>query len=127
MNDHKMPIHKRRILSESEKMNLPVPRLEIRKYRYPEPIGVYDVRADYSLIYEGLMGEHILIPLGQTKIQTSRWTDPMELPFRNGADLLNEMWILKLRGFVIFEDQAKEIFITPENCPNALAKKMKED
>lgn len=123
----KLPTKVVRKLKDDEKLDLPVPRLEIRKYVYDKPVDGYTVRADYNLVYEHLMGDHISVRLGQTRIgATLGRYDMFDLPFRDGAHLINEMVFMKMRGFVVFGDQYKEIFATSDMLPNATVEKLKK-
>lgn len=112
------------IMTKEENMGLPVPRLEIRKHDMSGD-DMYNVRADYGMVYEHLMGHLVFVPFGCTKIGASARYDYMDLPFRDGSHLLNEMFFLKLRGFVVYKDQFQEVFLTKENMPNGLSGKLK--
>lgn len=122
-----------RKLTESENLNLPIPRLEIR-YRKPNKrelrhrgwMGV-SVIADYSLVYDHLMGDVLAVSMGSTKIGGGHSEEPgyLELPFRDGAHVMNDMWTLKLPAFVINGSKFEEIKLTPESTPNGLFSKMR--
>lgn len=127
--NQKLHRHLRRKLKGHEKLDLPVPRLEIRKHLLPDSDKQgYDIRADYSLVYEHLDGSHIAVPFGQTRIGTDlKHYRMFDLPFRDGAHMLNEMYFLRLRGFVVYGDKYEEVFCTPETMPNGLTSKIERE
>lgn len=113
-----------RTLSKEENLGLPIPRLEIR-YR---TIDDYNLVADYALVYESLMGETTFCPLSATRCGTSfRYLEDLELPFRNGADIMNEMYILNLPGYRVANGKYKKIDLSdPSDLPSALRRKMEK-
>lgn len=114
-------------MSKKENLNLPLPRLEIRKTLAKKPDHMFNVKAEYGLVYEHLLGDIIFVPFGTTKIGAPDRYDFMDLPFRNGAHILHDMFMLKLRGFVVYQDKYEEIFLTKENMPGGLAIKLKKN
>ena len=95
------------ILNEKENNNIPVPRLEIRYFDYKS--NGYNLIAIYSLIYKHLLGDIINIPFGHTKIDSGRGTPvyedgTLDMPFRDGAHIKNEMLQLNLPAYVIYND-----------------------
>lgn len=117
-------------LTKEQNLNLPVPRLEIRQSLLDNPVGDfgYNVKAEYGMVYEHLTGETIFVPLGSTNIgaNLSRY-DFMGLPFRDGAHIIHDMFMLKLRGFVVYQDKFKELFISDDTIPGGLRTKMQKD
>lgn len=113
-----------RNISETDNLGLPVPRLEIRYRKYDD----YNVIADYGLVHRHLLGKIDFIPFGSTRIGGARSLEPehLDLPFRDGGHILNDMWELKLPAYVVNGKKFKEIELTKDSAPNALLKKMKE-
>lgn len=97
-------------LSKAPNPELPVPRLEIR-WRAPEN-GRHESEAIYSLVYRHLVDHIVFVPLGKTTSSGALVDrvrgDIVETPFREGCHFANEMWQLKLPGFVIAGDRVYE-------------------
>jgi hypothetical protein len=110
-----------RKLKPADNLGLPVPRLEIRY----QPLNG-EVFALYSLVYRHLMGDILAVSLGGTVCGGARVTDPeyLELPFRDGAHIINDMWELRLPGFVVNGKKFKPIVFEPDAFPGGLVKKM---
>ena len=100
-------------LTEKENLNLPVPRLEIRYFNY-EFEDNYNLVAVYSLIYKHFLGEITSLPFGYTRAGYPSKTPinedgTLQLPFRDGAHIKNEMEQLKLPAYVIYNEQYQVI------------------
>jgi len=93
-----------RQLTEKENANLPVPRLELR-YRDKSQ---YQHFIDYGLVYRHLLGDIEFIPISCTKIG-GKVIIPLSTPFRDGAHMYNDMYELRLPGFVIDEKDGVQI------------------
>ena len=115
---------KPRKLRQEANQGLPVPRLEIR-YR---PYNDHEMVADYGLVYEHLLGETYFVTLGSTKIGGGRVMEEghLDLPFRDGAHIVHDMWHLKLRGFVVNGRHIKEVQPTEDDYPGAMISKIKK-
>ena len=112
-----------RKLTLKENLGLPLPRLEMRYRKH----GDYNVIADYGLVHKHLFGDIIFIPFSSTRIGgvSACKEDFLELPFRDGAHIQNEMWDLKLPGYVVNGTHYKEISNKDRrDIPSALLKKM---
>lgn len=87
---------------------LPVPRLEIRARQENHGRGPswHSFRQCYALVYKHLLGHHVRVPLGETRISGMRNEPPIiggviDLPFRDGAHLTHDMDHLNLPAFAI--------------------------
>lgn len=100
-----------RQLTEKENLDLPLPRLEVR-YREPSRNNVI---CDYGLVIRHLLGHIDFIPFSSTRMGCSGndkdFCKKLETPFRDGAHITAEMQALKLRGFVVYDDQHREIYL----------------
>lgn len=113
-----------RKLTKEENLGLPLPRLELRYRKLDE----FEVAIDYALVYEHLVGDIIFAPLGSTKTSgASRIKDDcLETPFRSGADILHDMWHMKLPGFVVNGINSRQLSLEDKNdLPSGLIKKMR--
>jgi hypothetical protein len=87
-----------------EDESLPVPRLEMR-WREIESHDGFNWEACYNLVYRHFLGHVIAVPMGHTRIGGERnpiQNGKVDLPFRDGAHIQNDMAQLKLPGFAIF-------------------------
>jgi len=112
-------------LSKEENLDLPVPRLEIRYRKYDD----FNVIADYGLVHTHLLGDILFVPFGSTRIggTRSREEGHLDLPFRDGAHIMNDMWELRLPAYVVNGKHSKQISLSdPDDLPNALRKRMDE-
>lgn len=110
-------------LTPDENLDLPVPRLELRY----APMGKYNWEVKYGLVHERLMSEIEFVPFGSTKIGGSSRDDQerLELPFRSGADIYNDMYLLKIPGYVVNGKKFKQLDLTDRDAlPNGLVAKM---
>lgn len=115
--------HRRTIkLKEADNGRMPLPRLEIR-YR---PLA-NDVFADYRMVYRHLLGDILSVSMGGTVCGGKSVHDPdyMELPFRDGSHIINDMWELRMPGFVVSQSgKVKGITMEPDNLPGGLVRKL---
>jgi hypothetical protein len=113
-----------RKLTKAENMGLPTPRLEIRYKREDD----YNVIADYGLVYEHFDGEVLFNPFGSTRMggySNKKNDEPLRLPFRDGAHLQHDMWMLKLRGYVVNGTEYREVTLDDrDDLPGGLLRKM---
>lgn len=112
-------------LTQEENMNLPIPRLEIR-HRDPrgKELGQgYNIVAEYRMIYEHLEGNVLAVDLGKTLIGGSV-RDPLDTPFRMGAQIIHDMLHLHLPGYVINGKACKAIPIDREDFPGYVSRKL---
>lgn len=88
---------------------LPVPRLQIE---------VFNVSGDwyvsewvYSMVYEHLLGHHVIVPMGHTKQTGGRGgpRDVADLPFRDGAHIRHEAKAFGWPAFAIRDGKASLI------------------
>lgn len=108
-----------RTLSDDENLGLPIPRLEIRHRK----VSPYTTFVDYGIVYRHLLGEIMFVPLSCTK--TSGYTEPLQTPFRDGAHILNDMFELNLRGFVVEGKEFKELSLLQlDNLPANLVERI---
>ena len=112
---------KHRKLKEADNLELPVPRLEIRYSVYKGNLAGL-----YSLVYQHFLDDIMQIPLGMTMIGGGKSADPgyLELPFREGAHIQNEMVTLQLSGYVINGTKFRRIPLTKDDLPSKLSKKL---
>lgn len=115
-----------RQLTEKENADLPVPRLELR-YRDKSE---YQHFIDYGLVYRHLMGDIEFIPISCTKIGGKGLL--LSMPFRDGAHMYNDMYELRLPGFVVDEKDGvqivKQLSLGDEReLPSALVTRMKKE
>lgn len=99
-----------RKLSSDENLGLPVPRLEIRYRKLAEYESAS--AADYGLVYSHFWKNEIFfVPISSTRCGGGRTEheDYLDLPFRDGAHIKNEMKQLNLRGFVTNGTRSREI------------------
>jgi hypothetical protein len=110
-----------RALTPEENMDLPVPRLEIRSKRK----SAYITIVDYGLVSLHLSGDVMYYPFSSTEVRGKSL--PLSTPFRAGGDILNDMYELNLRGFVIDGDENKELSLEDkDDLPSGLVIKMKQ-
>ncbi len=116
---------KPRQLTQEENLNLPIPRLEIR-YRKPKKSEDADIVADYGMVYEHLAGEVLFIPMGKTLVSGSHVKSPtfLQLPFREGAHIICDMWHLKLPGFLINGRKVERLEVNSETISGYQYRKM---
>ena len=95
-----------------EQAALPVPRLELSWAL----VGDEGATVAYSMVYRHLLGHDERVPLGFTKIDGSgvhARAKNLDVPFRDGAHINQEMKTLRLRGFVLFNHLWRELEVTP--------------
>ena len=105
----KWTVHRK--ITDSENLNLPVPRLELR-YKSIAP-NHYISEWDYGLAYRHLLGDIIFVPLGRTRVTGGQRAPickgKIDLPFRDGAHIKNESEQLNLPAYAICEGVVQEI------------------
>ena len=108
---------------------LPVPRLQILNTFHERDGDGYNLTAEYSLVTSHLIDPDYKIVLGVTRIGYSsgdKGIDPLYEPFRDGAHIRHDMWVLGLRGFVVGCGDFKEIDLSkPDKLPGGLISKMR--
>ena len=110
-----------RTLTPEENMGLPFPRLELRRIRKSE----YSSTVHYGLVNLHLDGSLMFYPF--SSVMVGGKTPLFDTPFRSGGDILNDMYELNLRGFVIDEGKSKELSLDDKgSIPNGLAAKMEK-
>ena len=78
---------------------MPVPRLEIAYEQHKE---WFSYTATYRMVMVHLLGHHVAIPLGQTKVNGGSGKPPSEhLPFRDGAHAAHDSVHLGLPLFKV--------------------------
>ena len=94
---------------ESADDNLPVPRLQIEAFNTSG--DWYVTEWVYSMVYEHLLGHHVVVPMGHTKQTGGRGRhDSVErLPFRDGAHIRHEAKAFGWPAFQIVEGNASLI------------------
>lgn len=87
---------------------LPVPRLQIEAINASG--NWYVTEWIYSMVYEHLLGHHVVVPLGHTR-QTggSGIRNTEHLPFRDGAHIRHEAKVFGWPAFSIIEGRARLI------------------
>lgn len=110
-----------RPISEEENLDLPLPRLELR-YRSP---SAYTRIVDYGLVNRHLTGEIQFIPLGSTKM--SGTISHLDIPYRDGGHIFNDMYELKLRGFVVDGTSTRELTFTDNAVPWTVLDRVQKD
>ena len=110
-----------RSLSKEENLDLPMPRLELR-YRI---LSNYTHFVDYGLVYQHLLGDVQFVPIGCTKI--SGKVTHLATPFRDGGHMFNDMYELKLRGFVVDGTTARELSFADSEVPLRVLDKVQKE
>lgn len=97
---------------EAEDDPLPVPRLEMSVYARTD--DWYITEWLYSLVYKHLLGHHVRIPLGHTKVTGGRGgpPDPDFTPIRDGAHIRNEARQMGLPAYVVIEGRATQLDVS---------------
>ncbi|MGK3995028.1 hypothetical protein [Sorangium sp. So ce1024] len=97
--------------------SLPVPRLELVYVPLGERKGYEWSRYEvlYRLVYRHLLGHAMAVPFSRTEISGGSGDGPpirkgkLDLPFRDGAHICNDMGQLKLPGFAVCGERVDDL------------------